>query len=134
MIEEIKIESKLSNLKRAEEFIESVASKMQISREAYGKIIVSVMEAVNNAIIHGNREHTEKLVTITFKKENDAIVVLVADEGSGFIPESIPDPTTPENIESIRGRGVFLMSRLSDKIEFNESGNSVKMSFNSVKA
>jgi serine/threonine-protein kinase RsbW len=54
---------------------------------------------------------------------------MVSDEGKGFKPREIPDPTKPENIESTNGRGVFLMSKLADEIEFNKKGNSVKMTF-----
>jgi serine/threonine-protein kinase RsbW len=56
-----------------------------------------------------------------------------SDEGKGFKPKEIPDPTKPENIENLSGRGVFLMSKLADKIEFNETGNKVTMSFKDIK-
>jgi serine/threonine-protein kinase RsbW len=55
--------------------------------------------------------------------------VTVTDEGKGFKPSEIPDPTKPENIELLAGRGVFLMSRLADSIKFNSAGNSVTMTF-----
>ena len=126
------IESDISGIKYAEEFIESVSFDIGIGKETYGKVIVAVMEAVNNAILHGNQNHPEKKVKIAFSAKEQELTVEVTDEGSGFIPDSIPDPTKPENIESLSGRGVFLMSRLSDRIEFNAKGNSVKMLFNGI--
>ena len=133
MRREISIVSNTANLRKIEEFIESVSSLFAIGKETYGEVLVAVMEAVNNAINHGNRRDENKRVEVNFEKEGDTLVVTVTDEGTGFRPELIPDPTTPENIEKISGRGVFLIRRLSDGIEFNEAGNSVKMSFNLIR-
>jgi serine/threonine-protein kinase RsbW len=60
------------------------------------------------------------------------MIVTVTDEGPGFNPATIPDPTLPENIEELSGRGVFLMKKLADSITFNEKGNSVTMNFKEV--
>lgn len=124
------IESSTANLRRVEEFLEEISLEAGITGESYGKVLVSVMEAVNNSITHGNHSDLSKRVTILFKYESSTLSVTVTDEGKGFVPEMIPDPTSPENIENLRGRGVFLMRRLADTIEYNHSGNSVKMSFN----
>ena len=58
--------------------------------------------------------------------------IKVTDEGAGFRPENVPDPTMPENIEALNGRGVFLMSHLADKIEYTKKGNSVTMTFKNI--
>lgn len=126
----VTIESHMSKLHRIEEFIESISTEFSIGKETYGEVLVAVMEAVNNAINHGNNRDETKKVEVTFEKQANVIIVSVTDEGSGFNPETVPDPTTPENIEKISGRGVFLMRRLSDGIEFNDVGNSVMMTFN----
>jgi serine/threonine-protein kinase RsbW len=60
--------------------------------------------------------------------------ICVSDEGRGFKPKEVPDPTMPENIGNLHGRGVFLMSRLADEIEFNDTGNKVTMSFKDIKS
>ena len=133
MKKEVSIQSNIANLRRIEEFIESVAPLYAIGKETYGEVLVAVMEAVNNAINHGNKRDEKKVVEVCFEKEEDTLIVTVSDEGTGFRPELIPDPTKPENIEKISGRGVFLMRNLSDGIEFNEQGNSVKMSFNLIR-
>ncbi len=69
---------------------------------------------------------------VEIEYDKDEIRITVTDEGGGFNPAGIPDPTMPENIEEISGRGVFLMTKLSDSIKFNEKGNSVTMSFKEV--
>ena len=58
--------------------------------------------------------------------------ISVTDKGKGFKPAEVPDPTKPENIEAINGRGIFLMSKLADAIEFNKRGNSVTMIFKNI--
>jgi len=123
------IESKVSNLRKVEDFLEEFSYEANVNREAYAKVLVSVMEAVNNAIIHGNHNDLNKKVHVHFMEETSILAVTVTDEGRGFSPDSIPDPTMPENIENASGRGVFLMRRLADEIEFNRQGNSVKMKF-----
>ncbi|MDY0097904.1 MAG: ATP-binding protein [Bacteroidales bacterium] len=128
----ISIESKITNLRIVENAIDELTGAIGVKQDDYGKIMVAAMEAVNNAITHGNKSDPEKKVDIEISYENNEIRVKVTDEGSGFDPESIPDPTKPENIEELSGRGVFLMSRLADTIEFNENGNSVTMCFREV--
>lgn len=133
MKREITIGSNIGNLRKIEEFIESVSPLFSIGKETYGEVLVAVMEAVNNAINHGNKRDEAKKVEVIFEKAGNSLVVVVRDQGNGFRPEIIPDPTKPENIEKISGRGVFLMRKLSDGIEFNDKGNSVKMTFNLIR-
>ena len=67
---------------------------------------------------------------LSFNKKQ--LKIKVTDEGPGFKPEKVPDPTEPENIEALSGRGIFLMSRLADDIKFSKKGNSVKMTFKNI--
>ncbi len=128
----LEIESEISNLRVVENTVDAITSELAISQDNYGKILVATMEAVNNAIKHGNKSDPAKHVEIEIICEGSEITVKVTDEGKGFNPQNIPDPTRPENIEEINGRGVFLMTRLADLIEFNSIGNSVKMTFREV--
>ena len=109
--------------------IDDITNEYGINKENYGKILVSALEAVNNAIVHGNKSDNKKYVSIELFLQDEMLQITVEDEGNGFKPGEIPDPTKPENIESINGRGIFLMSRLADEIEFNRKGNKVKMTF-----
>ena len=132
MYKRIKIESTTINIRIVEKAIDETTSEIGISQESYGRILVSTLEAVNNAILHGNGSNPEKIVDIEITFKSPELKIKVTDEGSGFSPEKVPDPTTPENIETLNGRGVYLMSRLADKIKFSKKGNSVTMSFKNI--
>lgn len=130
----IRIESKMENLRIIENAIDEITGSIGINQDNYGKILVATLEAVNNAITHGNKADPHKNVDVEIKYVKNEMIITVTDEGVGFNPASIPDPTKPENIEELSGRGVFLMTRLADAISFNEKGNSVTMNFREVKA
>ncbi len=132
MKQEMNILSEISNIRKVEVAIDEISVNYCIGSDAYGKILIATLEAVNNAVIHGNKTDNNKLVNVGFEVEGKVMVVTVRDEGNGFNHEKIPDPTSPENIENLHGRGVFLMKRLSDKISFIGNGNMVKMKFNIV--
>ena len=132
MLKQLIIESDIANLTKVENAIDSLTNEIGISKDCYGKIMVAVMEAVNNAIVHGNKADLKKKVEIEFKSERRNLNVSVTDEGKGFRPGEVPDPTRPENIEEISGRGIFLMSKLADEIEFNRKGNNVILKFKNI--
>jgi serine/threonine-protein kinase RsbW len=132
MYKKIRIESQIANLRIVENAIDEATSVIGISQDNYGKILVSAMEAVNNAIIHGNKSDPDKIVDIEISCEKDELNIKVTDEGPGFRPDKVPDPTTPENIEELNGRGIYLMSHLADKIEYSPKGNSVIMTFRNI--
>ncbi len=132
MRKQLIIESRIDNLRMVEKIIDSITNEIGISKENYGKVLVSAMEAVNNAIVHGNKSDPAKKVDIEILFAGEQLNITVTDEGPGFKPASVPDPTEPENIEALNGRGIFLMSHLADGIEFSEKGNSVKMIFKNI--
>jgi serine/threonine-protein kinase RsbW len=134
MYKKIRIESTIENLRIVENAIDEATNLIGISQDNYGKVLVSAMEAVNNAILHGNRSNPNKMVDIEISSINDQLHITVTDEGSGFRPETVPDPTTPENIEALNGRGIYLMSHLADQIQYSEKGNSVTMTFKNILA
>mgnify|MGYP000894771260 CR=1 FL=1 len=128
-MESIKINSDVENLKIVETLVDTLSKKLGIPDEVYGKILISTVEAVNNAILHGNKGDSRKMVKVDFTADGNFFYVTVTDEGEGFEYSNLPDPTDPKNIENLHGRGVFLMRNLSDEIEFNDSGNEVTMQF-----
>jgi serine/threonine-protein kinase RsbW len=132
MYKQIKIESKVMNLRIVEKTIDEVTNELGISQDSYGKIMVSTMEGVNNAILHGNHSEPEKIVDIEIEFKDNILKIKITDEGRGFQPEEVPDPTVPENIELLSGRGIFLMSHLADKIKFSKKGNTVTMTFKNI--
>jgi len=132
MRKQVIIESIIGNLRIVEKIIDSVTNEIGINQENYGKVLVSALEAVNNAIIHGNKSDPSKKVDIEITFTNKQLKIKVTDEGPGFKPENVPDPTEPKNLEALNGRGIFLMSRLADDIKFSKKGNSVKMTFKNI--
>ncbi len=128
-MESIKINSDIEKLNVVETLVDTLSKKLGVSDEVYGKILISTVEAVNNAILHGNKGDRTKMVTVKFSADGNVLEVTVSDEGDGFEYKSLPDPTDPKNIENLHGRGVFLMRRLADSIDYNSSGNEVIMKF-----
>jgi serine/threonine-protein kinase RsbW len=91
------------------------------------RLQVVLSEALSNAIVRGNREERGKWVHVRAELLSDAIRVSVTDEGSGFDPSSVPEPITPDQIDEANGRGLFLIRKLVDAVQFNEQGNSICM-------
>ncbi len=126
----INIESKIDNVSLIEKFIDDFSEENKINADLYGKILIATIEAVNNSIVHGNKEDVNKSVYLEMQKEGNQIKVYVKDEGEGFDYENIPDPTIPENLENIHGRGIYLMNHLADEVNFYNDGSVVQMVFN----
>jgi len=125
----LKIASKTDSLHIVEKFVDDFSVNCNIDHDVYGNLLIAALEATNNAITHGNKLNEEKQVEIVFAMDDQKIVLTVKDEGPGFDFKNIPDPTSPENVENMSGRGVFLMTKLSDEIEFEGNGSFVKMTF-----
>lgn len=134
MLKKYRIVSKIGNLRIIENAIDNITAETGINQDNYGKILIGTLEAVNNAIIHGNKSDESKFVSVDIKMGDSNLEVTIADEGKGFKPSEVPDPTRPENIEALNGRGIFLMSRLADDIKFNKKGNKVTLIFKNVRA
>ncbi len=129
MKKELKIKSISENLRWVEKFVDEISTDLSLTDEIYGNVLIATLEAANNAIVHGNKAQENKEVFILLTKEDSRIILRVQDEGDGFDFNNIPDPTAPENIEKINGRGVFLMKKLSDEIEFFDKGRIVQLTF-----
>lgn len=125
-----KISSRIENLRKIEKLVDDLSTELNISSDIYGNILIASLEAANNAIIHGNKMDESKLVNISIKMDDRSLRIMIEDEGDGFDYQNIPDPTAPENIENVNGRGIFLMEKLSDSIEFTRNGATVELEFN----
>lgn len=117
------------NVEKVEPFVQDVATRYNLSPDKKGDIIVSLTEAVTNAILHGNRSDRRKHVSISFEHKQDSLSIRVSDEGPGFDPNQVPDPTCPELLECCGGRGLHLMRYLSDECRFTRGGSTVEMRF-----
>jgi serine/threonine-protein kinase RsbW len=101
-----------------------------VTEEAAFGIEMAVREAVTNAMVHGNQEDEAKSVEVIFSCHGNELEVEVRDQGTGFEPTSVPDPTDPANLLKTSGRGIFLMRNFMDKVEWvarPEGGTAVRM-------
>ena len=88
---------------------------------------VGLTEALSNAMLYGNGSDPRKRVRVEVDIRVEEVAVRVTDQGVGFDPAAVPDPTLPDNISKTGGRGIFLMKALMDEVRFNEQGNSVTL-------
>ena len=116
---EMTIRSSLEEIEAVEEMAERAADKMKFSEEERDSLAIAVTEAVNNAIIHGNKQDRRKRVNLRFDFEGEKLIVKIKDQGTGFNPDKISDPLAPENLLKESGRGVFILSTLMDEVKFN---------------
>jgi len=96
---------------------------------AFG-IEMAVREAVTNAMVHGNQEDEAKSVEVVFNCQGNELEIEVKDQGEGFEPEDVPDPTDPANLLKTSGRGIFLMRTFMDDVQYvhrPEGGTAVRM-------
>jgi serine/threonine-protein kinase RsbW len=125
----IQIPSLPENIRIVESFIDNVKDKFHIDDDIYGNIMVAVTESVNNAIKHGNKQDKSKNVFLAATFEENYLKFTIEDEGPGFNPDALPDPTAPENLDKLGGRGIFLMKHLSDEVSFSKEGRCVELTF-----
>lgn len=126
----LSIGSDLDQVDLAATVVQSALDQIAVASEEVHWLLMSVREAVINAIVHGNREEPGKRVVMAIDLEGQDLVVRVQDEGEGFDPDSLPDPTSPENLLRPSGRGVFMMRQFADSIEYSfpsERGTVVTM-------
>ncbi len=110
-----------------EDFVRALVQRLNIDENLYPNILISLTEAVNNAMIHGNKLDERKAVMVTCHEKEHQIQLIISDEGLGFDPFKVPDPTCADRVETEGGRGVFLMKSLSDEIHFVDQGRTVKL-------
>jgi serine/threonine-protein kinase RsbW len=95
--------------------------------EGVSDVEIALREALANAMVHGNHEDRRKHVHVTCRCEPDEVSIAVKDEGNGFDIHNVPDPTAPENIGSVHGRGIHVMKALMDHVCFEDGGAVVHM-------
>ncbi len=106
-------------LPEAEKFILGVAKEVHLNENKFNNLALSFAEAASNSIVHGNKSDTSKKITITIKVNNEKMIVIIKDQGNGFNPNTVPDPTKPENILKDSGRGIHIMKSFLDDLRFN---------------
>lgn len=119
-----------TELKNVPAFLLIVAEKITSLTESQDdvfKVKLALEEAITNAMRHGNLLHPSCLVTVQIKGDREKVILDVHDEGRGFDFKNVPDPTFSENTSKPSGRGIFLMYKLMDRVDFYDGGSGVRM-------
>lgn len=126
----LQLPSTMESIPRLESLVEEISERYQVSEDTFANMMTCLNEALINAIVHGNQSDANKTVYVNAEvSAQKKIVWTIADEGPGFDYNNIPDPTAPENLEKLTGRGVFIIKHLADQFIFNARGNEVELHF-----
>lgn len=115
----LEIDSDPNNLLTVEEFVNFFSHELKIDKEKIPGLLLAVTEATTNAIIHGNKCNSQKKVTINIFVKGKKLIISIKDEGEGFDPAAVPDPTKPENLLKDSGRGLYLMRFYLDELNYS---------------
>lgn len=125
----LQLPSKQESITLLENLIEEIADKHKVSEDTFANMMTCLSEVTINAIVHGNKLDPAKKVIINADVEGRRIIWTVTDEGEGFDYNNLADPTAPENLENLTGRGVYIIKHLADQCIFNSKGNEVELHF-----
>ncbi|GET32758.1 hypothetical protein PbJCM13498_16210 [Prolixibacter bellariivorans] len=124
---QLQIDSRIEELKTCLRVCHDMRDSLSLDCDTYFSFQTSLLEAVQNAIIHGNKMDDSKKVTISLTVDDSVIEVLIEDEGNGFDPDCIANPTCGDNLIKENGRGIFFIKNLCDDFQVIGKGNIVKL-------
>ena len=119
--------SRLSSVLKFEEEFKLVKDKLGLDEVKFNALLIASIEAVTNAIVHGNKINPKKKINISIEKLKSGVKVEVTDQGEGFNPEEVPDPTLPENLLKEGGRGIYIMRSLVDQLKIKPTKKGTKV-------
>ena len=125
----LQLPSKPESITLLENLIEQIADKHHVSEDTFANMMTCLNEVAINAIVHGNKLDENKKVIVNAEVDGKRVIWTITDEGPGFDYDHLPDPTAEENLESLTGRGVFIVKQLADQCIFNATGNEVELHF-----
>jgi len=122
--------SEIKSILLLENGLNELKQNLFLNETVFSEIKTCLNEALTNAIVHGNKENLAKFVKLDIDLiHQKCLIFKITDEGEGFKPEQIEDPTDSENLEKIGGRGVYIMRKLADFCIFNNHGNELTLYF-----
>ena len=113
--------SRFENIEVAERALLNLCHRAGLGGDEEYWLVTALREALANAVRHGNRQDPKLHVRVAYVVENSTVTIKVEDEGAGFDPLDIPDPTDPENLLRPSGRGIFYMRQFMNRVEFGRS-------------
>jgi len=126
----LQLPSKLESITILENFIDTIQEENSIPENVYANMLTCLNEVVINSIIHGNKQDESKKVYINLEiVDKKELQFTITDEGEGFDYNNLPDPTAPDNLENLSGRGIFIVKHLADQCIFNMTGNQIELHF-----
>lgn len=127
LTKDISIPSIRSNIRLVERFILELNDEVALEESVLDRIMISITEVVNNGIIHGNKAEPSKHVHLSCSCYDDRIDFVVRDEGSGFLPDDLPDPLDEDNLLKEGGRGVLIIRAMMDTVEFRQGAQGMEV-------
>ncbi len=126
-LRELEVKTDLVDAKTPESVILADVERCGFSEDAVFGIKLALEEAMTNAVRHGNRYDVHKKIKVRYAVTPKRVVIMIADEGPGFLPEHVPDCTQPEFLERPNGRGLMLIRAYMTHVSYNDAGNEVRM-------
>ncbi|MEX0684676.1 MAG: ATP-binding protein [Balneolales bacterium] len=123
------IHSKMEELNAVQAFVEQLNNKVRFNEDRLSDVTLALCEVVTNAIKHGHKEDVNKKVFLQAQLFEHELHIQVDDEGNGFNPAEVANPTNDENILKTSGRGIYLIRQLCDDVIYSEKGNRVTLIF-----
>ena len=124
---EIKLPSRIESVEEAASIAEEFACERGCDDEYIYAIDMAVRESVANAVKHGNKFDSGKLIRVAMEVSRDEARFTIEDQGDGFDVNNIPDPLDPENLFKTSGRGVLFIYNIMDEVTYNDRGNRLTM-------
>ncbi|MAE63242.1 MAG: anti-sigma regulatory factor [Phycisphaeraceae bacterium] len=126
-MKKLTIRSRTSEVQKVHDQLTPLIRSNGYSEDAQFAIRLAVDEAIANAIWHGNDSDPDKHIVVEYEVDEEAVRVSVRDDGPGFDPGTVPDPTLDENLQRPHGRGIMLMQAYMSEVRFNKEGNCVTL-------
>lgn len=127
---EMTLSSTYEEIERVNEIARDLQEWADLNEDQFDTVLLTLSEAVTNAILHGNKIDPSKKVQVKAHLDDETLSISVKDEGEGFDPNDLPDPLQEENILNEGGRGVFIIEQFAEEVNFSENGTKITMTFN----
>lgn len=127
---ELRFPSRIEAINEAAAAVSEFMNRLGIAEDVAFGIDMAAREAVTNAVVHGNKFDDAKVVEVKLRNTPESLEISVHDQGSGFNPNNVPDPTKDENILKTSGRGIFFMRNFMDEVAWSadpKGGTNVRM-------
>jgi len=125
----LRLKSVPESINQVEHLIEEICDDFNLNHNYLGCITVALTEAFTNALEHGNKNNSEKIIDVNFQKTSSGLCFNIKDEGEGFDFKKIPDVKDDGKEKTFPGRGIFLIKTLADDVNYTGSGNEIEIGF-----